>query len=236
MINYFFNLPSFLIRKLKTRKISYSLTSIDLLINHIFKGKKNGYFIDVGCNHPVYNNNTYLLYKRGWSGINVDIDKKSIQLFDLYRKKDLNINSAISSKVEEVDFYFYHDKSPINTLSKKSYTFQKTKPKIIKKITTQTLESIISASVFKKKKIDFLSVDVEGHELEVLKGLNLKVYSPSIIVLEYLDLSIDKLEVYNFDINNILNSEIYNYMIDNDYSLVNWFHSDLVFAHNKFKF
>ena len=236
MINYLFNLPSFLIRKFKAKKVSYSLTSIDLLISHIFKNKKNGFFIDVGCNHPVYNNNSYLLYKKGWRGINIDLDKKSIELFNLYRKKDLNINSAISSKVEEVDCFFYHDKSPINTLNKKSSEYQKVKPKIIKKITTQTLKSVIVNSDFSEEKIDFLSLDVEGYELEVLKGLDLKLYSPSIIVLEYLDLSIDKLEVYNFNIKNILDSEIYNYMIDNNYSLVNWMHSDLVFAHNEFIF
>ena len=38
----------------------------------------NGIYIDVGCNHPIKFNNTYLLYKRGWSGINIDLDSKSI--------------------------------------------------------------------------------------------------------------------------------------------------------------
>ena len=236
MINYLLNLPSYFIRKFKTKKISYSLTSIDLLINHIFKNKKKGYFLDVGCNHPVYNNNTYLLYKRGWRGINIDLDKKSIQLFNLYRRDDFNINSAISSKEELLDLYFYHDKSPINTLDKKSSDYQKVKPKIIRKVNTQTLDSVITKSKFSEKKMDFLSIDVEGHELEVLKGFNLRKYSPSIVVVEFLDLSLNKLEIYNFNVKNILNSEIYHYMIKNDYNLVNWIHSDLVFAHNTFKY
>jgi|TARA_Y100000389_G_C17363296_1_gene464902 FkbM family methyltransferase len=235
MIKYLLNLPSFLIRKFKSKKISYSLTSIDLLINHVFKNKKKGFFIDVGCNHPVYNNNSYLLYKKGWRGINIDLDKKSIELFNLYRKDDCNINSAISSKPEILDLYFYHDKSPINTLNKKSSDYQKVKPKIIKKVNTQTLDTVIINSKLSGKKFDFLSIDVEGHELNVLKGLNLKKYSPSIIVVEYLDLTINKLEVYNFNVQNILNSELYNYMLKNGYNLVNWIHSDLVFAHNKFK-
>ena len=82
MFNFFLNLPSFLIRKIKTRKISYSLSGVDLLIDYIFKNKKYGFYIDIGCNHPVYSNNTYLLYKRGWKGINIDLDAKSIELFN----------------------------------------------------------------------------------------------------------------------------------------------------------
>ena len=64
MINFIKELPSYLNRKIKNKKTFNSLTSIDLVIDFIFK-KKNGVYIDVGCNHPVYNNNTYLLSKKG---------------------------------------------------------------------------------------------------------------------------------------------------------------------------
>ena len=60
----------------KYSKKSYSLSNVDLVIERIFKNKKKGIFIDVGCNHPIkYNNNTYLLYKKGWNGINIDLDQ-----------------------------------------------------------------------------------------------------------------------------------------------------------------
>ena len=96
MINFIKELPSYLNRKIKAKKTSYSLTSIDLIVDYIFQ-KERGIYIDVGCNHPVYNNNTYLLNKKGWRGINIDIDRKSIELFNLFRRKDLNINLAVSS-------------------------------------------------------------------------------------------------------------------------------------------
>ena len=60
MINFIKELPSYLNRKIKAKKTSYSLTSIDLIVDYIFQ-KERGVYIDVGCNHPVYNNNTYLL-------------------------------------------------------------------------------------------------------------------------------------------------------------------------------
>jgi len=231
-IYYFFNI---LHKKIKSRKISYSYGSVDLLLQYIFKNQMRGFFIDVGCQHPVMNNNTYLFYKKGWNGINIDLDKKNIDLFNFYRKKDLNINFAVSSKEGETDLFFYHDKSAINTVEKSVANYQKAQVKEIKKIKTKTLNSIIENSEFKNRIIDFISIDVEGHETEVIKGFDLKKYKPKVVVIEYLDLSVKKLEIKNLDIKNFLNSEIYLYMIKENYTLVNLIHSDLIFVHNSFR-
>ena len=233
MINFIRELPSYLNRKIKSKKISYSLTSVDLVVDYIFK-KKNGIYIDVGCNHPVYNNNTYLLSKKGWKGINIDIDKKSIQLFNLFRKKDLNLNLAASSKKTELEYICFHEKSPINMI-KTSQNQNLHSSEKIKNIPSDTLNSIIEKSPYKDKKIDFVSIDVEGYELEVIKGFDLKKYKPSIIVIEFLDTNLKKVEIKNFNLENIIKSEIYELMIKNDYNMVNWLHSDLIFAHNSFK-
>lgn len=232
MINFIKELPSYLNRKIKSKKISYSLTGIDLIVDYIFK-KNKGIYIDVGCNHPVYSNNTYLLYKKGWQGINIDIDEKSVKLFNLFRKNDLNINLAVSSKKTELEYINFGDKSPINkiktTFNKDLHPLDK-----IKKIKSDTLDSIIENSKYKDKKIDFVSIDVEGYEIEVIKGFNLKKYKPSIIVIEYLDTSLRTIEIKNFNLQNIINSEIYKLMIKYEYHMVNWLHSDLIFAHNSF--
>ena len=133
------------------------------------------------------------------------------------------------------DLYFYHNKSPINTLVKKVSVHRNAKVKEVKKVKTTTLDSVIEQSPFKKNKFDFLSIDVEGSELEVLKGFDLKKYSPNVIVIEYLDLSTKMLEIKNLNIDNVMNSELYRYMISNNYSFVNWLHADLVFINNNFK-
>ena len=233
MINFIKELPSYLNRKIKSKKISYSLTSIDLIVDYIYQ-KKKGIYIDVGCNHPIYSNNTYLLNKKGWQGINIDIDKKSVELFKLFRKKDFNINLAVSSKKAELEYISFHDKSPINmiktTQNQNLHSLEKTK-----KIKSDTLDSIIEKSPYHDRKIDFVSIDVEGHEIEVIKGFNLKKYKPSIIVIEYLDTTLKKIEIKNFNLQNIINSEIYKIMLNSDYHMVNWLHSDLIFAHNSFR-
>ena len=217
------------------KKISYSYGGIDSLILHIFKNQKNGFYLDIGCGHPIKNNNTYLLNKKGWSGINIDLDEENIDLFNSYRKKDVNLATAVSDKEGETDLYFYHSKSALNTISKENADFQKAKVSKIKKIKTQTINKIIENSPFKDRKIDFLSVDVEGSELAILKNFDFAKYSPKVIVVEYLDLSLKKLEIKNLNINNIIKSEIYKLILSNNYTLANILHSDLVFINNNFR-
>ena len=100
----------------KYSKKSYSISYVDLVIDRIFSKIKKGVYIDLGCNHPIKYNNTYLLYKRGWCGINIDSDRKSIDEFNKFRKNDHNVNALISSKNREIKYYFYHDRSALNTV------------------------------------------------------------------------------------------------------------------------
>ena len=96
MISKVKNLLSLYKKRLKFKKISYSLNAVDLIIDYAFKSKKKGIYLDVGAQNPISNNNTYLLFKRGWSGINIDLDSKNIDLFNLARPHDINLNYAIS--------------------------------------------------------------------------------------------------------------------------------------------
>jgi FkbM family methyltransferase len=224
-----------LIKSFTHKKISYSYGGIDSLILNIFKNKNKGFYLDIGCGHPIKNNNTYLLNKKGWCGINIDLDIENIRLFNIYRKKDLNLSIAVSDKEGETDLYFYHKKSALNTISKQNADFQKAKVTSIKRIKTQTINRIIEDSPYYHQEIDFLSIDVEGSELNVLKNFDFKKYSPKVIVVEFLDLSLKKLEIKNLNINNIIKSEIYKLIESNNYTLANILHSDLVFINNNFR-
>ena len=78
---------------------------------------------------------------------------------------------------EEKDFFFFHNRSPVNTLSKSSGD----KAKEVKKINTNTLNTLIENSKFKDDKIDFLSIDVEGHEYFEVDYLSQNVIYTSVI-------------------------------------------------------
>ena len=111
----------------------------------------------------------------------------------------------------------------------------KEKAKEIRKIKTKTLNSVLENSKFKDKKINLISIDVEGHELEVVRSIDLKKYTPEMIVIEFLDLKMKEIEFYNQDINVVLNSEVYKYMIKNDYYFVNWLGCDIIFVHKSIR-
>ena len=230
-----FKFLSIYFKSITHRKISFSYGGIDSIVEYIFKSKKNGLYVDVGCGHPIKNNNTYLLNKNGWTGVNIDLDFSNIELFNIYRPKDLNICEALSDNEKVVDLFFYHNKSSINTIEKRTSDYQNAKVSSIRKIKTKTLNSILDNSQFKNMIIDFLTVDVEGSELSVLKNFNFDKYKPKVIVVEYLNLTLPKLEIKNIILSNILNSEIYSLLIKKDYSLVNILHADLVFVRNDFK-
>jgi hypothetical protein len=129
--------------------------------------------------------------------------------------------------------YFFHDKSAINTIDIKVANLQKKKFKEIKKVRTKTLNSIFKNNLVKK--INYLNIDVEGHELEVLKGFDLLHYKPDVISVEFLDLSMKKLEFKNNNLDVIINSDLYKYMIKNNYYFINWNHADLIFANKDFR-
>ena len=184
----------------------------DVFINNYFK-KKIGFFVDVGAYHPLELSNTYLLYKRGWNGINIDINSLSIDYFDYVRPDDTNINIAVADKKSIKTIYYQKKKSPLNTLDLKlankrfSGNFKKKKKK------SDKLTSIIEKTKYKDIKISFLNIDAEGNDFEVLKSLNFKKHKPKLICIEMVD-------SFNPSKKVIKKNIIYKFLIQKKYKLV----------------
>ncbi len=175
----------------------------DLIIEDLTKNIKNGFYVDAGCYHPLHLSNTYLLYKRSWNGINIDISEFSIKLFNYLRPNDVNINSAVSNTEKEISFYYQKKLSQLSTI-KKEISNERMQGNIKeKKIKSLKLNSILNQSKFKNRQIDFLNIDVEGADFEVLKSLDFTIYEPKIICIEIMDKNIFESKIYNFlkDIN-----------------------------------
>ena len=158
-------------------KKSYAHTEEDLFILKKFKNKK-GFYVDVGCHHPTRLNNCHLLYKNGWNGINIDISEFTIKLFNLIRRKDININIAVSLKQKKVRFYYDKLISFYISLNKRKELDR------FREINSNTLTKIIDKTKYQNRKIDFLSIDTEGKDFEVLRSLNFKKYDPKYICIE----------------------------------------------------
>ena len=227
IIKFFYFTFQYLKSKFKPRIINANW-GLDVIVDSILKNRKKGIYVDVGCHHPLINNNTYLLFKRGWKGINIDLDYSSVDMFDYFRPNDDNRKIALTKKKGIAKLFFFHNRAPKNTLNK----INGQGAKLVKEIQTDTLDNIIIKSKIRIKEIDFLTIDVEGSELDVLRGFNFKKYRPKVVCLELINKYINNF--YEQDINEIQKTKIYKYMINRNYKLANWVHDDLIFVSKNF--
>jgi FkbM family methyltransferase len=189
------------------KKKSYAMNNEDTAILNYFKDKKNGFYVDVGCYHPIHRNNTHLLHTQNWSGVNIDTSKFSIDLFNFMRPKDLNYNCAISDKNENIKLFYQKELSQLSTIEKSQAesVFQGEIKE--KEINAFTLDEILSRDKYKDSKIDLLDIDVEGADLKVLRGLSFDKFKPELVCVEIHAKEIKK-------------SDIYNFLIDKNYKLL----------------
>jgi len=176
---------------------SYSQEGEDLVLRRIFENEKEGFYVDIGAHHPMRFSNTYLFYKQGWRGINVDAMPGSMRPFNRTRSRDINVEKPISSKKEVLKYYIFNEPA-LNGFSKdlsESRDGLKNQYKIldIKELETTTLKDLLENLLPQNQKINFMSVDVEGLDLEVLKSNDWSRYRPEIILVEILESSLDKI-------------------------------------------
>jgi FkbM family methyltransferase len=166
---------------------AYSSEGEDLILKRIFDKKKKGVYIDVGAHHPFRVSNTYLLYKQDWTGINIDPLPGSKALFNRHRPKDTNLEMGVSLVKQQLTYFIFNEPA-LSTFSPekvKEYT-QVSKYKVIqeKKIDTWPLADILDRYLEKDVAIDFLTIDAEGLDMEVLRSNNWDKYRPAYVLAE----------------------------------------------------
>jgi FkbM family methyltransferase len=173
----------------------------DSVVLEYFKDKRNGFYVDVGCYHPIHRNNTYLLHKKNWNGINIDTSQFSIDLFDYMRPNDLNYKCAISNKNQIIKLFYQKELSQLSTTERDQAetVFQGNIKE--KEVQAFTLDEILNRDKYKNSKIDFLDIDVEGADLKVLEGLSFDKFKPELVCVEIHEKKINKSDIYNFLIN-----------------------------------
>lgn len=210
----------FLFRKLfltKRKRSYYGQEGEDIALRRIFQKQNTGFFVDVGCFHPVKYNNTYLLYKKGWRGINIDIDEIKIQGFNWLRRKDINIAQAVSDKKGVMEYWTNGFYSLVNTLDNGVASQRDGYRKM--SVETDTLSNIIDQTKYKDQPLDLLCIDAEGHDLVVLQSLDFKRYRPGVVVVES----------YAETIEGVTILPIYQFLEQKNYELINWVGLSLIF-------
>lgn len=192
---------------------SYSQEGEDLIIDRFFENQSTGFFIDIGAHHPRRFSNTYLLYQKGWQGINIDPMPGVMKLFNKERPKDINLEIGISREENILKYYIFNEKA-LNTFSESEAIIKSkinpTKYFIVNTININTypLEKILDKYIDSSKKIDLMSIDVEGLDLDVLKSNDWNKHRPKIILIEELRTNIKAL-FKDSEINSFLEMQNY---------------------------
>ncbi len=210
----------------KTVKFSYAFTGEDRIIESLLKKsiRTEGFYVEVGCNHPTFISNTFSLYKKGWRGICIDANKRLIRKYSYLRPRDTAIVAAISDKIEKVEFTEYTNDGLSSIHSKVEQEHTKSGQKIIRRTMMQTkrltnvLEALNAPTSF-----DLLSIDAEENDFEVLKSLDLNQYTPRLVVLE-LD---------EFDLADPSSNLVYQYLDQYNYKFVGYILTNAYFMLNK---
>ncbi len=189
-----------------------------------YEVKTTGFYVDIGAFSPIHISNTYWFYQHGWRGINVEPFPAVIQKFDKERPRDINISAAVGEE-EGLHKYYSWGNSNMNTFSAEKADLYIREGKVtgqpsILEIEMIRMETLLDRHLLPGMNIDFLSVDVEGMDLEVLTSNNWEKYRPELVVAELDCTGIDE----------VIRSELYYFMLGKGYTLYYWLNPSIIFA------
>jgi FkbM family methyltransferase len=162
----------------------YSQNGEDILLARCFTNRNQGFYIDVGAQDEEVDSVTKHFYDRGWSGINIEPVQEYASTFSV-RLRDTTICCAAGSHGELRDMLVSvnsgqstFDHSSASHIEEQGFKHE------VRRIEIRTLNEILNGLGHRELKFDFLKIDVEGFEHEVIQGINLHIYRPTIILCE----------------------------------------------------
>ena len=190
----------------------YSQAGEDAIVSNVFNyvvPKTNGFYIDIGAYDPFKHSNTYLLYKAGWRGVNIDPRPGSKKLFDRHRPDDINIQAGVAMHEGTLTYHVVAEDSTMNSLSRENLErigmFDKVKRTV--EVPVRTLNSIFNDHP-EIKSVDYLNIDAEGYEKEIISGLDTCAVKPTVVSLE---------QNGTFTFSDVLRSDTYELMARRGY-------------------
>lgn len=173
------------------------------LFEHVLKINE-GFFVDVGAYHPTKGSNTFLLYQKGWKGINIEPNVAMTAEFNRVRKRDINLQIGISRLAAKQLYYVLDGNSTMNSFSLENIERLGLKEAVKQKIEIETYPlSFIFQKYIQGDEIDFLNIDTEGYEMEVLESNDWGKYVPKVIAIEQNNI---------FSLSDVLESTVNNYL------------------------
>lgn len=194
---------------LTDRMNSYSQSGEDLLLWKYFSARPNGFFVEVGANHPTKCSQTWLLEQHGWKGILVEPIARNCELLRQQRPGSRVFQCALGSPEQR-------GRAQLNVAAGNDglsglHLNDGVVVDRMEEVEVRTLDEILAEA--DNPKIDFVSIDVEGLELQVLRGFDLAQHHPAVLLVE----------------DHLLQLDVHRHLTRNDYRVVkrtgenNWY-------------
>ena len=167
--------------------LSYSQDGEDMILRRIFEGEKPGFYVDIGAHHPRRFSNTFHFHRQGWSGLNVDPNPDAIEAFGRERPSDINVCVGVSDKAGSLVYHVFNEPA-LNTFDADLAAERALLPHyhLVGKrdVPVRRLDDLLQERLPSGQRIDFLSIDVEGLDLAVLRSNDWKRFRPRIVLAE----------------------------------------------------
>jgi FkbM family methyltransferase len=165
----------------------FSQEGEDLILYRLLSDWNLGVYLDIGAHHPHRFSNTNMLHLQGWTGINIDANPWSIDQFEKYRPKDLNLNYVLDDAERNIEYYLFNEPA-INTCDyeKAQSIIKNTNYKLIetREVSSKTFTELYEKFETTFQKVVLLNLDIEGFDLKILKSINWGVFFPEIVIVE----------------------------------------------------
>lgn len=165
--------------------LSYAQHFEDVYLMRCFRERKDGFYIDVGAGHPVIDNVSFAFYLKGWHGVTVEPNPALARLSRSIRPRDLGAETLVGSAPGQAKFFLVDDFHGLSTMIGENA--RAAADNYGKKSNELTLPVTTLAEICRQhapEAIDFLKIDVEGAEKDVLEGGDWKTYRPKVVVIE----------------------------------------------------
>ena len=170
-------------------ELSWSQEGEDGILSRFFEGKKSrGFYIDVGAHSPSRFSNTKRFYDAGWHGINIDAMPGSMKPFRKARRRDINLEVGIGASRCTKEIFVFNEPA-INSFSKdlsllRDQNYDDFSLIGAEPVDVYPLSEILTKHLVGGAPIDFMSIDVEGYDFEVLKSNDWKLFRPHLVLVE----------------------------------------------------
>ncbi|MGO9359095.1 MAG: FkbM family methyltransferase [Xanthobacteraceae bacterium] len=158
-----------------------------MVLRRLFERQTSGFYVDVGAHHPFRFSNTCYFHRRGWRGINIDPNTDAIEAFRRTRPSDINLCVGVAGTPGDLTFHFFNEPA-LNTFDADLARERALLPgyRVIqtRSVPVRRLDDLLSEHLPQGQTIDFLSIDVEGLDLAVLRSNDWTRFRPTVLLVE----------------------------------------------------